>query len=68
MKTYKYDSVNAVVFKSDGSVTIETRDHHHQFTTVVKGTWSLRGTKFRVVSMVKPKTVRYTSTFGLITD
>jgi hypothetical protein len=54
MTTYKYDSVNSVQFYPWGHVGIDLRDHRVMFRTVVKGTWSKKGTSFRVVSKSKP--------------
>lgn len=54
MTTYKYVNVNAVIFFANGRVAIELRDSVVIFDSVVKGTWSKRGTVFRVSSMVVP--------------
>ena len=58
MTTYKYVNVNAVRFMPNGSVAVELRDTIVWFDTTLKGTWSRRGTVFRVVTKSDPLVTR----------
>jgi hypothetical protein len=57
MTTYKYVNVNAVVMLPNRAMLIEQRDSVTVFRLHVKGTWSRRGTCFRVCTSQQPVTV-----------